>query len=354
MRRTFLALLASVACIAYVSAPAVTSAAPAKSAGAAIVRGSGQSKVDGAHDWRDTTTGDVLTAGLTVRAAADQPLEMILPDAVTITLEAGASARWMSASKLPTETNGWTRGYHLVLLDGELEVRMPAGPKGSHAFLVQTRHGTLTDWRGQLHVMVHEDTTAAAIYEGALVVGSNGMGFPVYDGAGIVMRKGMDPDKTRGIPATPTWSGGSSTGTGGGGFAVVPRNDAAYVDFHWTAVPGAASYRVEGAAEPTMVKVQRRVSTTEPRFALSEAGGGARSWIRVRAVGAEGIVGEWSAPRAAHVLRYDLPDGAVVGRDGALVMPEGTSITLSDADGVDVAYENVESLAHHVEVPLYW
>jgi hypothetical protein len=329
-----------------------SAAAPARVDGAAIVRGSGLSKADGAHEWRDTTTGDVLSAGLTVRAASDQPLEMILPDAVTITLEAGASARWMHASKLPTETNGWTRGYHLVLLEGELEVRMPAGPKGTHAFLVQTRHGTLTDWRGQLHVMVHEDATAAAIYEGALVVGSNGQGFPVYDGAGILMRKGLDPDKTRGIPASPTWSTGS--GGGSGGFAVVARNDQADLDFRWAPVPGAVSYRVEVASEPTMVRVVRRSTTTEPRFAHSELGAGSRTWVRVRAVGAEGIVGEWSAPRASRVLRYDLPDGALVGRDGALVLPPGSSVAMSDAEGVEVAYENVTSLDHPVDVPLYW
>jgi hypothetical protein len=355
MRRTFLVLIATAASVGLSAAPTASSAAPAKAPGAAIVRGAGQSKPDGAKEWHDTTTGDVLTAGLTVRASNDQPLEMILPDAVTITLEAGASARWMSASKLPTETNGWTRGYHLVLLDGELEVRMPEGPKGAHAFLVQTRHGTLTDWRGQLHVMVRDDITAAAIYQGALVVGSNGQGFPVYDGAGIVMRKGVDPDKTRGIPPAPGWNNGAATeGGGGGGFAVVARNDQADLDFHWTAVPGAASYRVEVASEPTMVRIIRRSTTTEPRFALSELGAGTRSWVRVRAVGAEGIVGEWSMPRASRVLRYELPDGAVAGRDGALVMPEGSSVTMSDAEGVDVAYENVTSLAHPVDVPLYW
>jgi ferric-dicitrate binding protein FerR (iron transport regulator) len=352
MRTNALALLASIACSGIVGTVgigrAASAAQPAKIDGAAIVRGAGESKVDGARDWRETTTGDVLSAGLTVRAAPDQPLEMILPDAVTITLEAGASARWMRASKLPTETNGWTRGYHLVLLDGELEVRMPPGPKGAHAFLVQTRHGTLTDWRGQLHVMVHADATAAAIYEGALVVGSNGQGFPVYDGAGILMRKGLDPDKTRGIPASPGWSGA------GGGFAVVAHNDQADLDFRWTPVPGAVSYRVEVASEPTMVRVVQRAATTEPRFALSEIGAGARSWVRVRAVGAEGIVGEWSAPRASRVLRYDVPAGAVVGRDGALVLADGSSVTLSDADGVEVAYENVTSLAHPVDIPLYW
>ena len=73
---------------------ALCASLPAASAtnAAAIVRGAGESKVDGAKEWRETVTGDVLTAGLTVRASNDQPLEMILPDAVTITLEAGATA----------------------------------------------------------------------------------------------------------------------------------------------------------------------------------------------------------------------------------------------------------------------
>ncbi len=330
--------------------PALEAQAAPKVDGATIVRGDGQARIDSTHDWRDTATGDALTAGVTVRASADHPLEMSLPDGVTIVLEASASARFMGASKLPTETNGWTRGYHLVLLDGELEVRMPPGPKGAHAFLVQTRVGTLTDWRGTAHVMVHENTTAAAIYEGALVVGSNGQGFPVYDGAGVLMRKGVDPDKSRGIPASPTWIGGD----GGGGFAVVPRSGHAVLDFQWTAVPGASSYRVEVSNEPTMIHVAQRATTAEPRFALAELGGGARCWVRVRAVGAEGIVGEWSAPRASHVIRYDVPDGAIVGRDGAVVMPEGTTVTLSDAEGVEVAYENVTGLSRGFQVPLYW
>jgi hypothetical protein len=305
--------------------------------------------MDGAHDWRDTVTGDVLTAGLTVRAASDQPLEMILPDAVTITLEAGATARWMRASKLPTETNGWTRGFHLVLIDGELEVRMPPGPKGAHAFLVQTRHGTLTDWRGQLHVMVDHDTTAAAIYEGALVVGSNGMGFPVYDGAGIVMHKGVDPDKSKGIPAAPTWAGGAA----GGGFAVVARSEQAALDFRWEPVAGARTYRVEVATEPTMVRVAQRATTTEPHFSLAGVESGAR-WVRARAVSTDGIVGEWSAPRASHLIRYDVPEGAVLARDGALVLPQGSSVSLSDAEGVEVAYENVTSATRGLAIPLYW
>jgi len=315
--------------------------------GAAIVRGTGRCKTEGAREWREVTTGDVLRAGLTVQSSAEEPLQMLLPDGVTIELEPGGQAHWMHASRLPTETNGWARGYHLVLQEGELEVRMPPGAKGSHAFLVSTKAGTLTDWRGLLHVMVHDDSAAAAIYQGALVVGSNGQGFPVYDGAGIVMKKGVDPDKTRGIPPAPSWDGGGS-------FSLAARDERAGLDFRWAPVPGASSYRIEIGTEPTMVRVVHRATTTEPHFAMPEPSAGARYWTHVRAVDPAGIVGEWSAARALRVLRYDLPEGAVVSKDGVIVLPDRTGVTLSDTDGVEAAYENVTALQSRFQVPLYW
>jgi hypothetical protein len=345
MRSLAYALLCTA--LAVVAAGEPADAASAKVDGAAIVRGAGRTKGENAREWRDATTGDVLIAGLTVQASEEEPLEMILPDGVTIELEPGAQAHWMRASRLPTETNGWARGYHLVLQEGELEVRMPPGTKGTHAFLVSTKAGTLTDWRGQLHVMVHDDSAAAAIYQGALVVGSNGQGFPVYDGAGIVMKKGVDPDKTRGIPAPPSWEGGGS-------FSLAARGERAGLDFRWAAVAGAAGYRIEIATEPTMVRVVHRATTTEPHFAMPEPQAGARYWAHVRAVGAVGIVGEWSAAHAIRVVRYDLPDGAVVANDGAIVLPDRTSVTLSDVDGVEAAYENVMTSPNRVAVPLYW
>src|SRR6202044_3573460 len=170
--------------------------------------------------------------------------------------------QWMPASKLPSEINKWTRGYCIVLEDGELEVRMPPAPKGAHAFLVSTKAGTLTDWRGQLHVRVHGDVTSAAIYEGALVVGSNGQGFPVYDGAGILMRRGVNPDKSRGIPRPPSWQGeGGTTAVAGaasagsegghGALALVAGDATAALDLAWARVPDAVSYRIEIATDPT-------------------------------------------------------------------------------------------------------
>jgi hypothetical protein len=317
--------------------------------GAAIVRGAGRSRLDGAHSWRDTITGDILAAGLTVQASPEQPLEMTLPDGVTIELDPGAMVHWLSASKLPSETNRWTHGYHLILEDGELEVRMPPAPKGTHAFLVSTRAGTLTDWRGQLHAMVHGDTCAAAIYEGALVVGSNGQGFPVYDGGGILIRKGIDPEKARPIPAPPQWLGGP------GGLAIIPSGAHASLSFAWSPVPGAASYRIEIAKDKTMVRVVSRASTTEPQYTTSDPGPETQYWVHVRSVGAEGIVGEWSTPRPLRIVRYAVPEGAFVAADGAIVLPSPqASIALPDADGLEVAYENTSAYAGRVAVPLYW
>jgi hypothetical protein len=328
--------------------------------GAAIVRGAGRLKVDGTREWRETSTADILPAGITVQAANDQPLEMTLPDGVTVTLDPGALARWMPGGKLPSETNHWTHGYHLLLEQGELEVRMPPSPKGTHAFLVSTSAGTLTDWRGQLHVRVAHDTTSAAIYEGALVVGSNGQGFPVYDGAAIVMRRGINPERSRVIPAPPTWDAKS------GGFSLLSSDEPACIDMAWTPVPGATEYRVEVATDPTMVRVIQRTTTREPRFtANSPASGGAsagatagtsagRTWVHVRAVSPDGIVGNWSAARPIHSTRYSLPDGAFVARDGAIVLPQGGVVPVSNTEGLQVAYENMTTLSQSFAVPLYW
>ncbi len=298
-----------------------------------------------------------------VQAPADRTLVLTLPDGVIVTLEPGARGKWLPRGKLPSETNGWAQGYHLLLVDGELDVRMPDGPKGAHAFLVQTRAGTLTDWRGKLHVMVHDDKTTAAIYQGALVVGSNGQGFPVYDGAGILMRKGIDPDKSRGIPAAPAWDADH----GAASLLVEPTGHKGNVGVSWKPVPGAASYRVAIAHDAAMSGVVEIATTNDTSYAMVErsaaAGGGAGGggdagnagnagfWAQVRAVGAEGIVGEWSPPRSLRVVHYTLPDGATVARDGALVMPRGAAVTLSDADGLEMAYGTTPGRS---PVPLYW
>jgi hypothetical protein len=318
--------------------------------GAAIVRGAGRLKLDGTHDWRDTSTADVLTAGITVQAAPDQPLEMTLPDGVTVTLEPGALARWMPGGKLPSEINRWTHGYHLLLEDGEAEVRMPPSPKGTHAFLVSTSAGTLTDWRGQLHVRVAHDTTAAAIYEGALVVGSNGQGFPVYDGAGIVIRRGVNPERSRAIPPSPQWD------TKSGGLSMTSGADPASADVAWAPIATATEYRVEVALDPTMVRVISRGTTHDPHYVvnLSSAAASGRTWVHVRAVSRDGIVGEWSTARPLHALRYELPEGAFVARDGAIVMPHGAVVPVQNAEGLQVAYENVTTLSQSFAVPLYW
>jgi hypothetical protein len=281
-----------------------------------------------------------------VQAPADRTLIVALSDGVVVTLEPGTHGRWLPRGKLPSETNSWAMGYHLVLVEGELDVRMPDGPKGKHAFLVQTKAGTLTDWRGKLHVAVHDDKATAAIYQGALVVGSNGQGFPVYDGAGILMRKGVNPDKSRGIPAAPAWD----SDRGAPSLLVEPVGSRGNLGMSWKPVPGAASYRVAIAHDAAMTGVMEVATTADTTYAMVERGGGGY-WAQVRAVGPEGIVGEWSPPRSLRVVHYAVPDGATVARDGAIVLPEHVSVKLADADGLQMAYATT---AGPSPVPLYW
>jgi hypothetical protein len=352
--------LARVASVGLALATSLTTAASyAGQPGAAIVHGSGRSRADGATDWRDTATGDVVASGTTIEASTGEPLEMRLPDGVVVLLQPGASGKWATSSRLSSETNHLVPGYHFVLLDGAIELRTPPGPKGAHALLVSTRAGTLSCWRGRVHVVAHEDTTAAALFDGALVVGSNNKWLPVYDTTGIVMRKGADPDKSRPVPDAPQWD----TARGLHTLALVASGTPATLGLAWTPVPAAASFDVDVASDAEGAQTLQRASTTDPSFALvrtpasaaAAAGGVGDAWARVRAVSADGVVGQWSAPRALRVVGYALPAGAFVARDGVVVLPPKTVLVPSSTDGIEVAYEDVASFAGRVRgVPLYW
>jgi hypothetical protein len=287
----------------------------------------------------------------TVRSPERQPLKMTLPDGVQLTLEPGSVATWMPAGRIATETHVFVHGYHLVLREGEIEVRMPSGEKGRHAFLLSTWAGTLTDWRGKAHVTVHGGRTAAAIYEGALVVGSNGHGFAVYDGAGVVMHKGFDPDKSRPIPSMPVWDPHD-----GGTTLALTEGKATSASLAWMAVPGAASYRVAIARDPELSELVQRAETPDNHFVVPDIPAGAIYYARVRAVGPEGIAGEWSNPRRLRSVRYQLPEGASVGADGLFVVPEGCAITLVEPAGLQMAFETGGDVAPipGSTTPLYW
>ncbi|HEY8042098.1 MAG TPA: hypothetical protein VIF15_19980 [Polyangiaceae bacterium] len=287
-----------------------------------------------------------------VQVPADQGATTTLPDGVVVSFEPGCVARWGAIGKLATESHKFTRGFHLELTEGEIEVRVPAGTP-EHAFLVSTKAGTLIEWRGRMHVAAREDWAAAAVYEGAVMVGANGQGFPVGDGAGVLLRKNVDPDRTRAIPAAPRWSRGG----GAPSFAVVPAGAQATVGIAWGPSAGAASYRVDLASDAAMTHVVQRAATGDTSYGIPAPAPGAQApaWARVRGVGSDGMVGEWSAPQPLRVVHYQLPDGAFVARDGVVVLPARGVLPLADADGIEVAYESVRP--GFVPLPasaLYW
>lgn len=296
--------------------------------------------------------------GANVRAPDDVPLVVPLPDGVLVTLAPGSTGRWLEPTRLPSEISTWTRGYHLVLTQGEVEVEMPPCRKGTHAFLVSTRAGTVTEWRGRAHLSVHEDSAAAAIYEGAMVVGSNGMGFPVYEGAAVLMRARVDPQRMRSLPAPPAWAEGS----GSNALVATQAGSAATLGVAWTPVVGAKSYRIEVASDASMTQVALRATTEDAHYELpAPASTGSQWWARVRSVDGAGIVGDWSAPTPLRLVRFALPPGASVASDGAIVLPddaEGTGgVSILDGEGLEVAYEGIHDAGAPrgtAPVSLYW
>jgi hypothetical protein len=286
-----------------------------------------------------------------VQVPSDQVMTTALPDGVVVTFEPGSTAHWAGAGKLGSETAKWTRGFHIELTDGEMDITMPAAAKGEHAFLVTTKAGTLTDWRGRMHVAARGDATAFVVYEGAVVVGSNKQSFRVGDGTAVVLHKGGDADKSRAFPSVPSWDG---AGSGPPSFAVVPEGAGAMLGVAWAPAAGASSYRVQIASDAGMSSIVQRVAVGDPRFSLPAPGAGVHYWAQVRAVGAEGLVGAWSTPRALRAVHFRMPSGGFVARDGVVVLPDGGSLPLADADGLEVAYENIRPGAPAAAPILYW
>jgi hypothetical protein len=286
-----------------------------------------------------------------LQVPADQVLTTALPDGVVVTFAPGTTGRWGTPGKLAGETAKWTRGFHVELGDGEMDVTMPVAPKGEHAFLVSTRAGSLTDWRGRMHVTARGDATAVAVYDGALIVSSSRQTFPVNAAAAIVLHRGGDADKSRTIPGVPSWE---DPNAGASSVAVIPEGTGAMLGLAWGAAAGASSYRVQIARDAAMSQIVEHEAVDQPRLSVPAPGAGAHSWAQVRAVGADGIVGPWSSPRALGVLHYRLPSGAFVARDGAVVLPEGASLSLTDGHGLEVAYENVRPGSPPAPPVLYW
>jgi hypothetical protein len=275
-------------------------------------------------------TGEVRTA--------DRGQTVVLPDGVVVAFEPNTSGRWVGSGKLASETAKWTQGFHLDLADGEVDVTMPEAAKGAHAFLVSTRAGTLTDWRGRLHLTVSGDAATVSVYEGALVVGTRGQSFPVHEATALVLHKAGDPEKNRSMPSVPAWEGGSG---GAPPFAVVAEGATTTLGFAWGAAAGAASYRIQLGTDAGMGQIVQRAAIGDPRFSVAAPPPGVHYFAQVRSVGQDGILSSWSTARALRVAHFRLPAGAFVAHDGAVVLPFGTALAMTDGDGLEVAYENV-------------
>ena len=270
-------------------------------------------------------------------SVADQGQTTALPDGVVVAFEPNTTARWAGASKLSGEAAKWVQGFHIDLTDGEVEVTMPQGAKGAHAFLVSTRAGTLTVWRGRMHVTVRGDTTAVAVYEGALLVGSNRQTFPVSNPGALVLHRTGEAEKSRVLRPAPSWDGAA----GPPSFAVVPEGSPATLGIAWAPASGAESYRVQIGTDAEMTRIVQQAAVGDARFSLPAPSPGIHYFAQVRSVGQDGIVGAWSGARALRVAHYRLPPGAFVARDGAVVLPFGTSLALTDGEGLDLAFETV-------------
>ncbi len=272
-----------------------------------------------------------LRAPMTVPAGEHRA--MALADGVEVVVDGGSTVTLLDAQWFPPERGAKAiRAYRLIVKEGNVSVRVPEDAAAPRAFFVGTTTGeSMLVWRGLVQVAAREGEAHAAVHGGATFVGSDSRWTVVHAGTGVVLRHGSPPDTQHPLLAGPAWSAGD-----GSGFALARGDEKVRVRSAWSAVTGAAAYRLEVADDEAMAKHLQVVDTASPEAETPALGSGTH-FVRVRAMGKDGMPGVASTTRPIRVARWSLSTGAAVAADGTIIVPRGGAVSLEDARDLEVA-----------------
>jgi hypothetical protein len=302
------------------------------------VHGDVQVRAGEGADFAAVADGAPIVAGTVVRAGASGVARIDVSDGVSVRLSPGAVVTVRAFSWLPPEHPGAqpVRALQLALGSGEIDVTAPMvhdPAKELGLTITMTNNRSVALWRGAANITLSPDESATvAVYQGMGIAGSGTGWKPLAAGKAVVLgAKGEALAKA--IPGIPTWADASSTVPA---FAIVRGNSGGVVGTAWTATPDAASYRVELAHDATMSGPVTVTSTTAPSFKTDPVAPGTYA-VRVRAVSAEGIVGQPSTPKVLRIARFTLPSGATVAPDGTVVLSATSAVHFDDPRDIEVA-----------------
>jgi len=346
MRRAFLALAALL--LAASPAQSFSGATPAPPA-VVVADDPCDVRSTAEGDWVATAAGTALAIGSSVRPRSGGELSLSVGEGITVHLGAGSSAALAPRAWVPGElgVNGGkpVHAAQFVLHGGELTTHISPGGE-ARAVLVTSGTSQAADWRGTLRVSVASDSSVlAAAIDGAALVGSNGRWLSIYAGSGAVLRAKAAPDTHHTLVAAPAWSTTDSSTP----FSLVQGGAPASFTLAWAPVDRAVRYRVQVASDPLFTHV---LSTTDAGTSTRVTTGAlppGRYFVSLDAAGVDGMYGLPSAVRPLRVASMTLPPEAAVARDGAIVLPERSAITLDDAAGLELAMQPVTE--HRVALP---
>jgi hypothetical protein len=269
--------------------------------------------------------------------APDGARELELPDGVHVTLHAGASAKLGRPVWFPAEHGVKSaRGYRLFVRQGDVTIRVPDDPRGLSGLSATTRSGdAVIDWHGTVRLSVGASESRAELLDGASFIGSRDKWTIARGPSGIAFDTAGEAQLHHALLGPPAWTDAQPR-------LAVLRGDATQrPSLAWRAVPRATGYKVEIASDERVVST----ATVDAESLEMPALPSGRYLARVAAVGSDKMVGEPSAPLPFHIVRATLPAGAIVAPDGAVVLREGSTVTLDEHRGLELAVAEADDVA---------
>ena len=268
-----------------------------------------------------TSAGGVFTAG-------PNGAEYQLPGSARLSLGPGAAVRvFPKYQELQLNPGAKTTTYSLALIQGRIDVMVPAKPKS--ALLCSMGKVSAAVRAGQATIVAHGERVTVASIEGDVRTLAAERWQTLTPGtlARFTGEHGSAP-----VPAVaaPTLNAGPRLWFSAG-------DPVAISGFSFGGVPNAHHYelRLRGADGRVQLRqVQGRTRLDDP-FAPVPPG---QYELSARSLDSEGIAGRWSKPEPLRVVGVTLPPGGYAA-NGDIFIGKGQEVRFSNIDGVEMTYE---------------
>jgi hypothetical protein len=271
--------------------------------------------------------GTAARAGTSVKVGSDGA-EWAFPGGSRLTAGPGAELRVFGVPQ-PVPLGGKTvPGYTVLVRSGLVKAKVPANGKSAIVFSAPKKTVVLVT-SGETSLVAGEHL-AVANAEGDSSVGSEGEPFRALR-PGTLEVLDDDANLRRTLVSSPS-------ALRGGFVAVAYGEEAPLGEFSWDRVENADGYRAE-LRELDSQRVVARVHAREPRLAQGFAKVPPGKYtLSLVSEDRTGIVSSRPVVQPVRVIGLTLPVGGYIDDSGAVRFPAGSSLPLSNVEGVEMTY----------------